>query len=145
MFSTPVSKIHWDLCIFTVVYNSIYPLFYGWIVILFPAFCYYEQSVLFCFSPAPVPFRTFCFPKPLYQVSQCLQGEIGFIWVKRTSINQREWWGLVNWRIQDLAKLKWIVVATWECRHILPELLTVPNWKSGFLKKCKIPYYLNSL
>ena len=60
MFSTLVSKIHCDLCLFTVVYNSIYRLFYGWIVILFPAFCY-EHSVLFCFSPAPVPFRTLTF------------------------------------------------------------------------------------
>ena len=38
-----------------------------------------------------------------------------------------------------------IVVATWECRRILPEGLNIPNWKSGFFKKCKIPYYLNSL
>ncbi|KAF4015672.1 hypothetical protein G4228_007108 [Cervus hanglu yarkandensis] len=51
---------------------------------------------------------------------------------KRTGINQREWWGLVNWRIQELARLKWIVVATWECRRILPERLNIPNWKSGF-------------
>lgn len=131
-----VSKIHCGLCIFTAVYNSVYPVFYGWIVILFPAFCYYEQSI---FVSSPCPFQNFDI-SVFHRVSQCLQEETGIRWAKRTGCKP-EWWGLVNWRIQDLAKLGLIVAIGSADLYLQSFWFSQKKLEIWIFFKCKMSYY----